>query len=179
MVLVFLATGFEEIEALATIDILRRAELSVVTVGVGGRWIRGAHGITVAADMEDTEASTDGLEAVVLPGGMPGTLNLEHSSVVRRFLDFAAQQNLWICAICAAPSILGHCRLLKGRTAVCFPGYEQELDGASISQESIAVDGRIITARGAGVSLEFGFQIVSELVSPERAEKLKESMQCR
>ncbi|HCA30916.1 MAG TPA: DJ-1 family protein [Ruminococcaceae bacterium] len=178
MIAVFLAMGFEEIEALAVVDILRRAELDVVTIGVGGRTVRGSHGIVVAADIEDTQASLEGLEAVVLPGGMPGTLNLEHSEVVQKFLDVAIKKELPICAICAAPSILGHRGLLAGRKAVCFPGYEDELTDAEITNSSVVVDGPFITARGAGVAIEFALRIVAEIASKERAEKIKASMQC-
>ncbi len=179
MIYVFLAMGFEEIEALATVDILRRAELEVVTVGVGGSVVRGSHGITVAADIRDTEATQEGLEGIVLPGGMPGTLNLEHSPVVQHFLDVAVEKGLWIAAICAAPSILGHRGLLNGRRAVCFPGYEQELTGAHVTQAAVETDGRLITACGAGASVEFALRIVAEMVSPERSAKLKASLQCR
>ena len=178
MVAVFLAAGFEEIEALAVVDILRRADLKVITVGIGGRAVKGAHGITVAADAEETEFTDDGLEAVVLPGGMPGTLNLERSPVVQRCLDVAVERGLPICAICAAPSILGHRGLLNGREAVCFPGYEQGLTGAKISSSSVAGDGQFITAKGAGAALEFGFRIVERLVSAERAESIRAAMQC-
>jgi 4-methyl-5(b-hydroxyethyl)-thiazole monophosphate biosynthesis len=178
MIAVFLAMGFEEIEALAVVDVLRRAELDVVTIGVGGRFIRGSHGIVVAADIEDSQATTVGLEAVVLPGGLPGTLNLEHSPVVNHFITTAVENNLPICAICAAPSILGHLGLLKGKKAVCFPGYEQELEGAEILNSSVVEDGQFITAKGAGVAIEFALSIVAKLVSKERAEKIRESMQC-
>lgn len=178
MIAVFLANGFEEIEALAVVDILRRAELDVVTIGVGGRTIRGAHGIVVEADIEDTKASDDGLEAVVLPGGMPGTLNLEKSPIVQSFLDAAIEKGLLICAICAAPSILGHRGMFDGRKAVCFPGYEDELKGATIVSSPVVRDGRFITAKGAGVAIRFALSIVAELVSQERADKIKDSMQC-
>lgn len=107
MIYVFLAEGFEEIEALAAVDVLRRARLEVQTVGVGGRKITGSHGITVVCDLVDDEARIDGLEMVVLPGGVPGTPNLEASPVVQRFVDYAAQNGLWLAAICAAPQSWG------------------------------------------------------------------------
>lgn len=179
MVLVFLANGFEEIEALATVDVLRRAELDVVTVGVGGKLIRGSHGIIVAADTEDQEVSTENLEAVVLPGGMPGTLNLEKSPVVQRVVEYAAANRILLCAICAAPSILGHKGLLENKKAVCFPGYEQELIGARIQDAPVVTDGSVITGRGAGAAIPFSLAIVSKLVSEEVARKLEASMQCR
>ncbi|MDD2361399.1 MAG: DJ-1/PfpI family protein [Oscillospiraceae bacterium] len=179
MVVVFLADGFEEIEALSVVDILRRAELSVVTVGIGGKTIRGSHGIIVAADIEDINITDAGLEAVVLPGGIPGAFNLENSPVVQHFLDVAVTQGLPICAICAAPLILGHRGLLSGRKAVCYPGYEQELEGARIVSDGVVVeDGQYITAKGAGVALDFAFRIVEKLVSAERAQSIRKSMQC-
>ena len=130
MVLVFLADGFEEIEALTTVDVLRRAELEVVTVGIGDKLIRGAHGILVGTDTDDSRIPTKDLQAVVLPGGMPGTLHLEKADAVQQMIEFALVNGALIAAICAAPSILGHKGLLENRRAVCFPGFEEELCGA-------------------------------------------------
>lgn len=179
MIVVFLANGFEEIEALATVDVLRRADLSVLTVGVGGKTVVGAHGITVSADCADTEPLPAEMQAVVLPGGLPGTTNLEASPVVQGYIDAAVEQGALVCAICAAPSILGHKGLLSGKRAACYPGYESELIGAVCTGESVAVDDRFITAKGAGVSIDFGLAIVAALVSPEKAKELGEKMQCR
>lgn len=179
MIAVFLANGFEEIEALATVDILRRAGLEVVTVGVGGATVTGAHGITVMADRPDTQPLTEPLEAVVLPGGIPGTPNLEASPVVQEQLDKAAAAGALLCAICAAPSILGHKGLLSGKRATCYPGYDTELIGARYTSDSVTVDGNVITAKGAGVSAEFALSIVAALVSPEKAAQLGAQMQCR
>lgn len=179
MVLVFLAEGFEEIEALATVDILRRAGLEVVTAGVGGTLITGAHGIQVVADTEDSQVRLDGLQAVILPGGMPGTTNLEMSAFVQRAIDNTAAQEGYLCAICAAPSILGHRGLLKGRRAVCFPGFEKDCEGALMQDDSVVEDGGIITAKGAGAAMAFAYRIVERLLSAECADRLRESMQCR
>ena len=121
----------------------------------------------------------DALQAVVLPGGMPGTLHLEQSPAVACALETARRQGAYVCAICAAPSILGHKGLLRGRKAVCFPGYEQELEGARVLTEPVVTDGTVITARGAGVAVDFGLEIAARLVSPERAEQIRKSMQCR
>ena len=116
MIYVFFANGFEEVEAVATVDMLRRAELEVCTVGVGGVKVAGAHGIVMDCDLADTQAHADEvLEAVVLPGGMPGTLNLEKSQVVQQFIDYAVAHGKLVSAICAAPSILGHKGLLEGK----------------------------------------------------------------
>ncbi len=179
MILVFLANGFEEIEALATVDVLRRADLSVLTVGVGGKTVVGAHGIAVEADCADTDQLPSEVQAVILPGGLPGTTNLEASAVVQQCVEQAAEQQALLGAICAAPSILGHKGLLCGKRATCYPGYEEDLIGACCTDESVVIDGNIITAKGAGVSVDFGLAIVSALVSPEKATELGEKMQCR
>lgn len=178
MIYVMLANGFEEIEALTPVDILRRAERDVLTVGIGGKTVRGAHGITVAADLGEAEVRDKHLEALILPGGMPGTLNLEHSDMVQRLVDTAVERGLLIGAICAAPTILGHRGLLRGRRATCFPGCEQELAGAILAEEPVVKDGQFLTARGPGVSVEFGLALAKELAGEARAEQIRRSMQC-
>ena len=179
MIYVFLAEGFEEMEAIAPIDILRRAELQVQTVGVTGKTVTGSHGITVEADLGIDQVTTDGLEAVILPGGMPGTLNLEKNPVVKACVEYAARNDIYLGAICAAPSILGHMGLLENRRAVCFPGFEGELKGAFLSGDSVCVDGKIVTGKGAGVAVDFGLKLAELIAGSERAEKLFASMQCR
>ena len=178
MVYVFLAEGFEEIEALAPVDILRRAGVEVRTVGIGGQVVRGAHGVEVRADLTENEAAADGLEMVVLPGG-PGTPNLEASAAMQRLLDTAAANGLWIGAICAAPSILGHKGLLRGKRAVCYPGYETELAGAQVEHTAVCTDGRIITGNGPGAALGFGFALAAALAGTEKAEAVRTGMQVR
>ena len=124
MIYVFLANGFEEIEALAVVDVLRRAELDVLTVGVGEDFVIGSHQIPVACDIAEKSLILDEkTEAIVLPGGMPGTLNLEKSETVQNAIDWATKNDKLVCAICAAPSILGHKGLLNGKSATCFPGF--------------------------------------------------------
>jgi len=178
MIYVFLGNGFEEIEALTPVDAIRRCELEVQTVGVG--IIKGSHGISVICDIEQNKIVLDeNLEMIILPGGMPGTLSLEASNAVQKAIDFCIENNIFIAAICAAPSILGHKGLLNEKTATCFPGFENQLLGACVSQESVCVDGNIITAKGAGVSLEFSFKLIELLTSKERAELLEESLQCK
>lgn len=179
MIYVFLAEGFEEMEALAPVDILRRAELPVTTVGVTGKEVTGSHGITVRTDMEIGSITTDDMDMVILPGGMPGTLNLEKDPVLKAAVSFCAGNDKYICAICAAPSILGHWGLLEGKKAVCFPGFEGELTGAQVTEERVQVDGKYITAKGAGVSVEFALKIVECFDSPEKAQKLFAAMQCK
>lgn len=179
MIYVFLADGFEEIEALTPVDVLRRAGLKVTVAGVGSKEVTSSHGITVLCD-ESAENLTpaNDLEAVILPGGMPGTLNLEKSQKVNEFIDYAYNNNKYLCAICAAPSVLGHKNILNGKNASCFPGFEKDLFGANISSEYVVKDGNIITARGMGVSLQFGLKIAEQFVGKEKAEKIKSSVQC-
>ncbi len=180
MLYCFLADGFEELEAIAPIDVLRRAGVDVVTVGVTGKNVTGAHNITFVSDITADELElTDDLEAVFLPGGMPGTLNLEKSERVQSAIDFAASKGKLICAICAAPSILGHKGLLKGKRATAYPGYEKELDGAIAEGDFVACDGNFITAKGAGVATEFGLAIVSYLVGEEKSAEIKALIQSR
>lgn len=179
MIYVFLANGFEEIEALAPVDILRRAGLTVQTVGVTGKTVMGAHGIPVTADITTDEVKLDAdLQAVVLPGGMPGTTNLEANVTVQKALDYADEHDLLICAICAAPSILGHKVLLQGKTAICFPGFEDALAGAVLCDAPVCRDGQIITAKGMGVATEFGLKIAAALTDDMTAEKIRASIQC-
>ena len=174
----FLADGFEEIEALATIDILRRADIPVTTVGVGGDVIRGTHDIVVTADMHiDDFAINDEISGVILPGGMPGVKNLYAEERVKDAVAYCASRDLYVCAICAAPSILGMMGILENKKATCFPGFEKQLTGAQVCADKVVVDGKIITAKGAGCALEFGFAIVEQVESAADAERISASMQ--
>lgn len=179
MIYEFLADGFEEIEAITPLDILRRAELEIKTVGVTGKVVKGAHGISVPADIELRDASFENLEMIILPGGMPGTLNLEKSEIVQYFIDFCSQPDRWIAAICAAPSILGHMGLLEGKRFTCFPGYESQAENGIYTAAGVELDGKLITAAGPGVALQFGFKIVEVLLGKERADAIMAAMQCR
>lgn len=180
MVYVFLANGFEELEALAPIDILRRAGVKVTTVGVDSQTITASHGVVFTADTTvDKTILDDDVEMIVLPGGMPGTLNLENNDYVQAAIDYCVKNDRYVAAICAAPSILGHKGLLKDREAVCFPGFEKDLEGAKISASPVAEDGRFITAKGAGVCIPFALKLVEKLVSADKAEELFASLQCQ
>lgn len=177
MIYVFLAEGFEEVEALATVDVLRRAGLDVRTVGVSGSTVSGSHAIPVVCDVVIDDIQPDGsIEAVVLPGGMPGTLNLENNDKVNSFIDYAYAEGKYVCAICAAPSILGKKGMLNGKEAICFPGFEEYLYGAKLSNKSVCVDGRIITAKACGVALKFGKVIAEQFIGTEKADALWESL---
>lgn len=180
MVYVFLAEGFEEVEALAPVDILRRSGIEVKTVGINSNIIRGSHSIPVITDLDINEIEPDeSVEMIVLPGGMPGTLNLEANDKVLSFIDYCFENDIYISAICAAPSILGHKGILKGKKATCFPGFESELSGAEVTEELVVNDGKITTAKGAGAAVKFGLTLISILAGKEKADALEASLQCK
>ncbi len=179
MIYVYLAEGFEETEAVAPIDMLRRSGKEVITVGVGDSIIKSSHGVPVVADIIAQEAVlSNETEMIVLPGGMPGTLNLEKSEYVQAAIDHCVSNNIPIGAICAAPSILGHKGLLRGRNAVCYEGFEAQLEGANVLDIPVAEDGIFITARGAGVAVEFGLKLVERAVSKAESDRLRAAIMC-
>ena len=177
MIYIFLAVGFEEVEALTPLDILIRAGADIKTVGIGKKLITGAHGIQIYADLESSEITDFNVQMIILPGGMPGTLNLEKSEIVTTAIKNAHKNNAFIAAICAAPSILGKMGLLSGKQAVCFPGYEEYIEGATVQKCGVITDGTIITAAGMGVALEFGLGLVKCLYGERKANELFESTQ--
>ena len=159
MVIVLLAEGFEEVEALAPVDIMRREGIDVRTVSIGKRYVTGAHGISVRADMLAKEVSTQEISAVVFPGGMPGSLNLDASPYADEFIAAAIMNGGHIAAICAAPLVLGRRGLLRGKRATCFPGFEGELMGATVTGEAVVTDGNITTARDFRAAVAFGDEL--------------------
>ncbi len=164
MVYVFLADGFEEIEAISVIDILRRCGLCVTTVSISDNLlVEGAHGISVVADglMEDVDF--DAGKAFVLPGGLPGSDNLQACGELEDLLKQANQAEKIVAAVCAAPKILGAFGITEGRCATCYPGYEKELLGAKAKEDRVVRDGHVITSRGAGTAADFAFVIAEAL----------------
>lgn len=179
MLYMFFADGFEEVEAIATLDVIRRAGISVESVGIGSDRITGSHNITVICDKTEAEITFDeSVEGVILPGGMPGTTNLMNNKTVSDFIDLCHINNKLICAICAAPMILGRKGLLSGKKAICFPGFEDELIGASISDAYVCRYDNIITSKGMGSAINFGLEIVAALIDKQTADKLKSTLQC-
>jgi 4-methyl-5(b-hydroxyethyl)-thiazole monophosphate biosynthesis len=177
MIYMFLADGFEEVEALCPLDVLRRAGLEVTTVGIGKDTIIGAHGITVQADIPDVLYRDSNPDMIILPGGMPGSSNLDRSKTVDAALRAAARKGAFLCAICAAPMVLGKRGYLNGKKAVCYPGFEEYLEDAEVSQtETVVRDGNIITAKGMGVALDFGLELVRALKDNETAEQIRSSV---
>ncbi len=176
MIYIYLADGFEEMEALAPADLLRRAGREVKLVGVGGSRIRGAHNIFVETDICESDVDLSQAELVILPGGGPGYDNLDKSADVDKAVKFCYNNNIRMAAICAAPMVLGKRGVLKGRKATCYPGFEEYLEGAEFTEEGVVTDGIVTTAKSAGWSVDFGLELVRLLVSVEVSEKLRESL---
>ena len=176
MVYVMFADGFEETEAIEPIDILKRGGVDVVTVGVKDKTVTGSHGITIITDIGIEEVDPEKMELLMLPGGI-GHEILDASNEVHGLINYAVANGLYIAAICAAPSILGKKMLLEGKKATCFPGYEKYLYGADVVPDKAVVDGKFITAKGAGAAADFGFEMLTVLKNRETAEKVKEIMQ--
>ena len=177
MIYLFLAPGFEEIEALATVDVLRRCGLQVVMTAVSDELcVAGAHGMGVTADANINEIAPTAADALVLPGGMPGSLNLMQCHRLRDLLISHAGEQGVTAAICAAPLVLGHLGLLVGRKATCYPGVEPELTGATCTGAMVEVDGNIITGKGPAAAFEFGYTLVEQLKSPEATLLLRDGM---
>ena len=170
---VFLADGFEEIEGLTVVDLLRRARINVTTVSITGtKKIHGAHGIDVMADCLLEEMNYDGEDMLVLPGGMPGTRNLEQVPLLMEQVKAFAAAGKYIAAICAAPSVFGHLGLLEGKNACCYPGFEEELTGANVMFHPCEADGNIITSRGMGCAIDFSLKIIEKLENDDTASKI-------
>ena len=174
---IYLADGFEEIEALTAVDILRRAGIDAKTVSVMDEQIvEGAHGVRVEADLMFSESSAAGCEMIVLPGGMPGAANLQdHKELEKRILSFA-EKGKWLAAICAAPMVYGELGLLKNREAICYPGMEAHLKGARISAGNVAQDGNFVTGKGPGLAAEFALKLVEVLCGKEKADSVAADM---
>lgn len=179
MVYLFLADGFEIIEAMAPIDMLRRADIEIKTVGVTGKTVTSSCSIEVNADITIDEFEYKNADAVILPGGGDGVINLEKNSAVQNVIDRAVEDGIYICAICAAPSILGNKGLLSSVEATAYPSFTKYLDGAILSEQYVITDGKYITARGAGVSVDFGLEIVKALAGEEKADEVRRTIQCR
>jgi len=174
---IHLAEGFEEIEAVTIIDVLRRAGLNVISVSVtGNRMVKGSHNIEMKADLLFDEVDFTSGEMIILPGGMPGSKNLnEHTGLKQQIIEYQ-KSGKYLAAICAAPIVFGNLGILNGKRAVCYPGYEAHLTGADVQSNSYIVDNNIITGRGVGAALNFSLEIVRILVGEERALQLRKAM---
>jgi protein deglycase len=176
-VLVPLAEGFEEIEAITIIDVLRRAGIEVITASVTNQHeVTGSHNITIKADKIFNEVNGSNFDMIVLPGGMPGSVNLNQHVGLKEMLHTQKNQDKFIGAICAAPLVLGNMGLLKGVKATCYPGFEKFLEGAELSTEGVVTDGQTVTARGAGLALSFALKLVEILADENIAQSVGKKM---
>lgn len=175
MIYVLMTDGFEEIEALTPVDVLRRCGAEVRTVGVNGKIAKGAHNIVVECDILFDHIDKESMNMLILPGG-PGHTELK-SDKVRQLIKYAADNNIYIGAICAAPSVLGEMELLAGKEATCFPGFEHELIGTRYVNEKVVVDDKFITAKGPGAASDFAFALAEVMCGAEKAGEVKNGMQ--
>ena len=171
-----LANGFEEIEAVTLIDVLRRAGFSVTTCSLGSVQVRGAHSVIMTADLTIDDALRDTWDMVVLPGGMPGATNLRDDSRIGKLLDQAISANGYIGAICAAPIALARFGFIKGKKATSFPGFADQLPGAEYCEDRVVCDGRVFTSRGPGTAMEFALAIAEQLAGAAKADELRKQM---
>ena len=177
MIYVFLATGFEDIEAIAPVDIMRRAGLEVQTVSITGEEIvTSAHGVGIASDLLLSDVNFSSAEMLVLPGGLPGSTNLDACKPLTEAIKRHFESGGPIAAICAAPLVYGHLGLLKGRRATCYPGVERELKGATYTAAIVERDGNIITGKGPAAAFEFGYTIVDYFLGEGASQPLRQGM---
>ncbi|MGN0167316.1 MAG: DJ-1 family glyoxalase III [Acetatifactor sp.] len=174
---IFFAEGFEEIEALTVVDICRRCGLDIDMVSITEeKVVKGSHGIEVKADKSFSEMDFDAYDMLILPGGMPGTKNLEAHEGLMAQIDAFYETGKHIGAICAAPSIFGHRGILKGRRACCYPSFESHLAGAQVTAGPVEISDSVVTSRGMGTAIDFGLAIAGIFCGEERAEELAKSI---
>ena len=177
MVYILLAEGFEESEAIVPADLLRRAGIETAFVSVEPGLVRSSHGICVQADLTFGQIDLSRAEMIVLPGGLGGVKNLSKLSGIGHTIQFALEEGKWVAAICAAPTLLAKRGFLQGKKAVCYPGMEDQMEGALPQMEQrVVVDGQIITGRAAGSAFEFGLELVKALAGEEKAEEVRHAV---
>lgn len=174
----YMASGLEEVECLAVVDVLKRAGVEVTLVSIGTELeVTGAHNITITADAFFSELDAMNADCLFLPGGMPGTRHLGNHAGLTDALQQAVQKGKHVAAICAAPSVLGQLGLLRGKTATCYPGFQDKLEGAKYTSQGVVTDGNVTTARGLGYALDLGLELVKILIGAEKAQQVKEAIQ--
>ena len=180
MVYVLLGTGFEEIEALTPVDLLRRAGVEVATVGINGKVVYGSHGIGIEADLELGQMDLTSLEMVILPGGLGGVASIKASQAALDAVRFAYENGKYVAAICAGPTILAQLGITDGKNATCYPGCESQMGSAIIHENAAAItDGKIITGTSAGCAIPFGLQLIAALKGKEAAEAIAKQIVIR
>ena len=177
-VYVFMADGTEEVEALTVVDLLRRAKVNVITVSIMGRkQIVSSHKIGIEADELYGESDYADGDMIVLPGGMPGTTHLKNHEELRKVLFAYKEAGKYLAAICAAPSVFGWNGMLEGKKAICYPGFEEELKGAEVTNSPVVTDGQFITSKGLGTAIDFSLELVRLLVNQETADSISAAVQ--
>ena len=175
-VAVYFATGYEEVEALSVVDVLRRGDIEVVMVGVDGKTVVSSHQVSINMDVQIDEVNHEEIDMMVLPGGVPGVYNLAKNETLVKQLKAFKEQGKWLAAICAAPSVLGNLGLLQGEKATCYPGFEDKLLGCEHLEDRVVVSNHIVTGKGAGAALEFGYKILEVLKDKEISDKIRKAM---
>ena len=179
MVYMFLGTGFEETEAIAPLDLLRRAGVEIATVGLNGKVIYGGHGIGVEADLEIGQLDLTNLEMVILPGGLGGVASIKGCSAAMDAIRFAYENGKFVAAICAGPTILASLGITDGKHATCYPGCEEQMGTAIMENAAAVTDGRIITGTSAGCAIPFGLQLIAALKGQEAADTIAKQIVIR
>ena len=180
MVYMLLGTGFEETEAIAPLDLLRRAGIQVLTVGLNGKVIYGGHGIGIEADILVEEMDLTQLDMIILPGGLGGVKSIRDSQYAMQAVKFAYENNKWVAAICAAPTILAELSITEGKSATCYPGCEDQMGSALVVNDQAAVwDGKVITGTSAGCAVAFGLKLIEALKGAEAADTIRKQIVIR
>lgn len=174
---IFFATGYEEIEALTVVDICRRCGLEIDMISITEEYpVEGSHGMVVGMDRTFSEVNFESYDMLVLPGGMPGTKNLESCQALMEQVDGFYRKGKWVAAICAAPSIFGHRGFLNGKRACCYPGFEEQLEGAEVTTEAVEISQNVITSRGMGTAIPFALAIIRVCLGEEKAEEMAKAI---
>ena len=179
MVYMLLGTGFEETEAIAPLDLLRRANIGVATVGLNGKLIKGSHGIGVEADMEIDEMDLSSLEMIILPGGLGGVASIKASEAALNAVRYAYDNGKYVAAICAGPTILAQLGITNGKNATCYPGCEEQMGSANMISAAAVTDGGVITGTSAGCAIPFGLALIAALKGQAAAEAVKQQIVIR
>lgn len=179
MVYMLLGTGFEETEAVAPLDLLRRAGIDVLTVGINGKFIMGSHGIPITADIEISEMDLTALDMIVLPGGLGGVTSVRANESAMQALSFAWENQKFVAAICAGPTVLADLHITDGLNATCFPGCEAQMGNANIITQAAVRDGKLITGTSAGCAIAFGLKLIEALKGTEEAMRIADQIVIR
>lgn len=179
MVYMLLGTGFEETEAIAPLDLLRRAGVQVATVGINGKVVYGSHGIGVEADIEIGEMDLTNIEMIILPGGLGGVASIRASEAAMNAVRFAYENEKYTAAICAGPTVLADLGIVDGKNATCYPGCEGQMGTARMVNAAAVTDGKLITGTSAGCAIPFGLQLIAALKGQEAADKIAKQIVIR